>query len=306
MSTDDTGSRVMRTFSGSRAASTVGIVGGVGPRATALLYEQVMSRATRLLRGDHPRLLIWNLPLRSRVEDGLITGRPSASVSSEVSQLLEDVSVGLARAGADYLALPCNTLHELFRPIALRLSTSWLDMVESTAGAAAARGMRVGVIATRATRAAALYDDALRDFGATAVYPGESDQAAIERSILALVHDRRDAGLGALLSAGQSLADDVDALIVGCTDVSGLLPESLGSKPVIDSLECLADDIVVRCVEARASGSAGFPPVARRQSSDPWQRGVLWDGPAPRDPCCCHLDAPPHVPTDPGDDVLAD
>jgi aspartate racemase len=249
---------------GQMTTNTVGIVGGVGPRATALLYEQVANRGARLMHGDSPRLLVWNLPLRAQTDASMMSAAPARSDLAEVSHLLEDVSRGLTMAGCSAIALPCNTLHAVFRPIASGCCSAWFDMVGSTARAAAARGARIGVLATAATRRSGLYDEALEELSATAVYPAKLEQQAIDRAIRALVRGREPAA-GELLEAARSLASEVDVLVVGCTDLSGLVPRVFWSKPVVDSLECLADDIVVHCVEPGLPGAANGecePPQA--------------------------------------------
>jgi aspartate racemase len=228
-------------------SSPVGIIGGVGPRATAILYQDVVFRCAAAMDGQYPAVALWSMPLQPRLDDALIGGASAGREDRGVTEALRVAVARLADVGASPLALPCNTLQRTFLSVASSLEVEALDMIGSTAARCAERGARVGVLATPATRSACAYDSALAGIRAEAVYPAGPRQALVNEAIAACVHggDLRLAGRR-LREVARSLHKSVDVVLLACTDLSGLLPDPVGSRPVVDSLACLADDVVAR------------------------------------------------------------
>ena len=84
---------------------TIGILGGMGPEATADLFYRIV-KATPVERDqDHPRTIIYS---NSKVPD-----RTPAIAGEGESPLPEMLMAArsLEGEGADFLIIPCNTAH---------------------------------------------------------------------------------------------------------------------------------------------------------------------------------------------------
>jgi len=95
---------------------------------------------------------------------------------------LAQMATGLERAGANALALPCNTAHYYADAIRAAVSIPFLDMVELSARHAAAltpTGGCVGILASPAVCKIALFESALADNGLSAAYPDDEKELLI-------------------------------------------------------------------------------------------------------------------------------
>lgn len=87
---------------------TVGIIGGLGPQTTAEFYLELVFSSYKIHKTSRPPMLIWNVPLRYRIEQDLIT---RAKGEERYLPYLTDAAKRLEAAGADFLVMPCNSLH---------------------------------------------------------------------------------------------------------------------------------------------------------------------------------------------------
>lgn len=219
---------------------TVGILGGMGPEATILLMQRVMAAVPARDDGDHVPLIVHQNPqVPSRIAaliDG--TGRDPGPVLARMAR-------DLAAAGADALAMPCNTAHHYAPVIREATDLPMLDMVSLTAETLAARGARrVGMLASPATRLARVFDAPFAAHGLTAVtLPDESELLAIIRA----VKSGADAGTLAprLCVQASALRDrGADHLLVACTELSLIASALPGDVATTDSLDCLTEAVV--------------------------------------------------------------
>jgi aspartate racemase len=217
---------------------TIGVLGGMGPAATADFYTRLVA-ATRAERDqDHLRVLIDSNPrLPCRVS--ALAGR-GVSPGPELAAM----ATGLERAGAELLVMPCNTAHAWAGEIRAAVGVPFLDMVEATVEAArAARpGLkRVGVLATAGCLDAGLYREAFGTFGVKVVETGPEMRARFA----ALVGHVKAGDVGAEVRAGMGAlaAELVEAgaelIVAGCTEVPLVLVAGDVAVPLISSTDAL-------------------------------------------------------------------
>ena len=105
----------------------IGIIGGMGPLATADLFEKII-RATDAARDqDFPHVIVdCNTDIPDRTAAILMGGE------DPVPQLVRSANT-LAAAGADVLIMPCNTAHWFYDDFCLRIHLPVLHMLRLTA-----------------------------------------------------------------------------------------------------------------------------------------------------------------------------
>lgn len=220
----------------------VGVLGGMGPAATARFFDLLVAATPASSDQDHLPVMIWSDP---RVPD-----RTAALVGNgpDPTPCLEVGGRALVDAGAEVVAVPCNTAHAFTGGLGAHLGVPVLDMIEETAAAAVARRpspRAAGLLATDGTLLAGLYHEAFAKRGVPLIVPGPDEQARVMRAIRAAkagdlgVSRRQEAAdlLSALVAKGA------DVVVLGCTE----LPLLLDHQPLaqaIDSLQCLADAVV--------------------------------------------------------------
>lgn len=222
----------------------LGVIGGMGPAATVAFLTRVQALTPADGDADHIRVV---MDMNPQVPDR--NTRPG-----EAEAVLGQMAEGLAAAGAEVIAMPCNTAHAqagAIRAACEAKSLRFIDMIAATADKAAASGAkRIGVLATPGGER--LYTQALAARGVDTVLLEGADHEAF----MALVYGvkRGDVGETArvgMLRLAQALADaGAHGLIAGCTEVPLLLRAEDAPVPLTDSAEVLAQACVAACGEA--------------------------------------------------------
>lgn len=231
----------------------LGIIGGLGPAATARLLMRITDFTRAACDQEHLDITILNRP---QIPDrtAFLLGEPHAESFVEPMQ---QAALELEQMGCTVLATPCNTAHARIDQIARPLTSArFVVMIDEAIGVAARLGCtRLGMLATRGTRATRVYDTVCEAHGIEAVWPDEAGQDAVMDVIYGKVKaggafdgHALDAVFAALVERG------CDGLILACTDLSVLgCPSRFEGVPVIDALDVLAQRCVVAC------GAPAFP-----------------------------------------------
>ena len=139
----------------------IGVLGGMGPEATAAFFLRII-RATEVRRDqDHFRVLIDSNP---KIPDRTAAIRGEGE--SPLPMLIEGAR-GLRKAGADFIAIPCVTAHCFLTPLRRKVRIPILDIVAEVVGHV--RRMknvrRIGIVATSGTVDAGLFQKAFAQAG---------------------------------------------------------------------------------------------------------------------------------------------
>jgi aspartate racemase len=216
----------------------VGIIGGMGPEATLELMRRVLAKTPASDDQDHIHLIVESNPkIPSRIAH-LIEG-----TGADPTPELIRIAANLQRAGAEALAIPCNTAHAYAHSIRRAVSIPLLDMVQLTVDqiAGSRRTARVGLLASTATLATELYTKAFAAYGIAVVHPEAQEEVM---SLIKAVK-RGETGLQAQAALGRialDLARQTDVLLIGCSELSVIAAGV--TVPFVDSLDVQAQAIV--------------------------------------------------------------
>lgn len=195
---------------------TIGIIGGMGPLATADLFEKIVGHTKAVCDQEHLHVVIDS---NTNIPD-----RTAALLHGGADPLPELVkSAGrLEKMGADVLIMPCNTAHNYYDGIAAAVSVPVLHMVRLTAQALVERGVKkAGLLATDGTVRTGIYQKSFAGSGVELLTPDEAGQRAVMEMIYQgvkagdMAFDARPArqAMERLLAAGA------EVLILGCTEL---------------------------------------------------------------------------------------
>lgn len=225
---------------------TVGIIGGMGPGATALLFQKIIEHTDASTDAEHIHILIDNRPSIPDRTTAILRGENTpAKYICESGKQLEAMGAGL-------IAIPCNTSHYYYPYITSQLNVPVVHMLEETAKECLQLGMRtVGVLATTGTKQTGIYDDALKKHGIQAIYPDDNGQ----KLLMSVIYDYVKAGKAVSSSIFQEELREMqykgaNAFILGCTELPMVFHDRDFGIKFIDSLDVLAK----RTVEL-----AGYP-----------------------------------------------
>jgi len=213
----------------------------------SLCYRTLCSEGPALLGAHaHPEISMHTPSLADYVaclEQNDIEG---------VGRLMLASAAKLARAGADFLICPDNTMHQAFRYVQDRSPLPWLHIAQVVAEEAASRGCRrVGLLGTIWLVRSDVYPSALASRGLECVRPSEPQCQEIGRIIMdELVNGIFKAESATRLqSATLSLREEgCDAVVLGCTELPLILNDKNSALPTLDSTRLLARAALKRAV----------------------------------------------------------
>ncbi|WP_029417326.1 cysteate racemase [Brevundimonas bacteroides] len=215
----------------------LGVLGGMGPAATVAFLARVQTLTPAQGDADHIRVV---MDMNPQVPDR--NTRPG-----EAEAELAAMATRLKAAGAEVLAMPCNTAHAQKAGI-MAAGLPFIDMIAETVAAAKAHDAgAIGILATPGGEA--LYRAALGAEGLRAVVLGGEDRDAFMACIYAVKRgDVRPERRAEMRRLAETLnAAGADAVIAGCTEVPLLLDASDVPVPLVDSAEVLARACVEVC-----------------------------------------------------------
>jgi len=219
----------------------VGIIGGMGPEATAEFYLRLVKRTPANRDQEHLHVMMdGNAAIPDRTESFL-------NNSTATMDAIVDSALRLEAMGAGILAMPCNSAHLWYDGIISRLNVPLLNMVEEVFRSVRVAGMKkVGLLGTAGTVESGLYEryagdvDVLLPAGEEkiwiheAIYEVKAGSGSEERvqigkqDMLGIVAGYRERG--------------AEGVILGCTEVPLLIGQAdLPDFPVFDSTNILVE-----------------------------------------------------------------
>jgi aspartate racemase len=216
----------------------IGIVAS-SHEGAALCYRTICSEATRSL-GDytHPEITLHNFCLADYMN------RIWQRDWKGVGERLLASSRKLAGAGAEFVACPCNTVHEALPLIRDESPIPWLHIGEVVAREARDAGYsRVGILGTSFLMESSVYPEALGAAGIECVLPDPADRNRVDRVIMVELVDgvTTDDGRTAVYGVIDRLARaGCDAVALACTELPLLVRPGEAPIPTLDSTRLLA------------------------------------------------------------------
>ncbi|WP_425072231.1 aspartate/glutamate racemase family protein [Sagittula sp. S175] len=213
---------------------TVGILGGMGPQATILLMQKVLDATPASDDADHIPLIVHQNPrVPSRIA-ALIDGSGPSPLP-----VLQNMATDLAAAGAQALAMPCNTAHHYIPGLRAITDLPVLDMLAATNEALQDKG-RIGILASPATRLTGVFHDY---FDVPHLFP--VDDAPVLQIIRAIKAGAAPASqTPALTEQALRLRDRADHVLIACTELSLVAPLLPPGIAWTDSLDCLVAQVI--------------------------------------------------------------
>lgn len=224
----------------------IGILGGMGPLATADLFRKIVTMTKAGCDNDHIRIYIDdNASIADRTA-AILSGGP------DPTPMMADSLRKLEHCGADCIIMPCNTAHYFLPRLQAMTEVPFISMLEATAKtcAEAFPGKTAAILATKGTLATGLYEEALKAQNVAYLVPDAQEQDALMRVIYQGV--KADAAPESYRRDMECVLETLpargaDYFILGCTELP-LAAELLGLRqPMIDPTAELAKAAITFC-----------------------------------------------------------
>lgn len=218
---------------------TLGVLGGMGPAATLDFLAKLQAETPAERDEDHVRVV---MDMNPRV--------PNRHFESDAAAIeLAAMAVRLKEAGAEVLAMPCNTAHVARARIEEASGLPLIDMLdEAVAEAAEIGGERVGMLSTSLSRG--LYVERMRIAGVQPIALSSLAQEALMEAIFRVKSGDygEDVNQVMVAAAAELVREGADAVIAGCTEVPLVLDQAQVAVPLVDATEALARACVRECL----------------------------------------------------------
>lgn len=222
---------------------TVGIIGGLGPETTAEFYSELIFACQKNNKINRPSILIYSIPLPYKIEkEAIVKGKGE----ERFIPFLLDAAKRLEKAGADFIVMPCNSLHAFIEEIRSSVKIPVLSIIEETARFFKKENIfEVGIISTSITLNKKLYETSFAAKGIKQVVPDDFQQAEIGKIIYKLVSnkygdkDRKE--LFEIINHFKRRG--IENIILACTDLQLLIPDHHRLK-IYDTMKIFAEATV--------------------------------------------------------------
>lgn len=225
----------------------IGIV-ACSTEGAALCYRTISLEGSQLLgHHDHPEVSLHSHSLPEYMKSIAAADWPG------VAELMLSSAEKLARAGADFLICPDNTIHQAFELVEHRSPRPWLHIARVVAQEAHRRQFkRLGVLGTRYLMEGPVYREALKAAGIEHRVPNAEQRARLNQIIFdELVNGQLlPRSLAYYVEVIRALKDEgCDAVVLGCTEIPLLVTPESSPLPTLDSTRLLAKAAVRKAVD---------------------------------------------------------
>lgn len=223
---------------------TLGVIGGLGPMATAYFMQLVIDMTDAAKDQEHIPMIIYNCP---QIPDrtSFLLGKSQDNPGPQII----DCGRKIAHAGAELLAIPCITAHALFPEFEKELDIPVLHIIRETAEYLKKEGIqRVGLEATDGTVQTGVFQRELEHQGIEVVLPSKEKQ----EMIMHIIYNNVKAGRRVDMDRFQQVEEELhekgaEVIILGCTELSMISRDEKIGHGYLDAMEVLARAAVLHC-----------------------------------------------------------
>ena len=228
---------------------TLGVLGGMGSYSSLNFYKRLLELTPAKEDQDYIRVIIdSNSKVPSRVDAILQSGEDPVPAMLESLHLLQN-------AGADLIAVPCNTSHYYFSSFKSAVTVPILNIIETAVShiSTTCQSVKyVGILASEATIKNDLYQKQLKMQGYQPLILSDSDQKNL---INEAIYSEKGLKAGFINSENEDLvisacdnliARGAEVIISGCSELPLVLDSNKCTIPLVDSATTLAQV----CVDA--------------------------------------------------------
>lgn len=216
----------------------IGIV-GCSAEGAALCYLTICLEGQAVLGNDnHPEVTMHTYPLSDYMQY-VVTGDWDG-----VAALMLSSAEKVARAGADFVICPDNTIHQAFEKVVKKSPVPWLHIAEEVVKEAKCRTFTcLGILGTRYLMESPVYPEKVIPAGMEWCVPEKDERERINTIIFS------ELVKGHFTEESRTYFGDViltlkgrgcDAVVLGCTEIPLLVTERDSPLPVLDSTRILA------------------------------------------------------------------
>lgn len=227
---------------------TLGVIGGLGPMATAYFLQLVTQMSDAKTDQDHMEIIMHSkpsIPDRTKYIIGQSPDNPVGEMILAGKKLKED--------GADLIAIPCITAHFFHDELEKEIGIPVIHAIEETGIYLKNIGVeQIGVLATDGTVQSHLLQKCMSRYGIDCILPDQINQ----RKVMSIIYDNIKAGKKADIDTFNEITAELilrgaQVVLLGCTELSLLKRDNRLQAGCLDVMEVLAKKSVESCNRLR-------------------------------------------------------
>ncbi len=222
----------------------LGILGGMGPESTLMYYKLIVAEFQKQDDNNYfPELTIETVNMYKMLD---YCNR--GDYDNLANYLLKGIK-NLEKAGADFVVLASNTPHVVFDELEKNASIPMLSIVTPTYEAVKRKGLRkVLWLGTAFTMEQPYFRKQFEENGICVVTPEKKERQVIDRIIseeleFGIINQRSKDEINGIIER-LICAQDIEAVIFGCTELPLLFSLNELSVPSFDTMKYHIDGIV--------------------------------------------------------------
>jgi len=223
----------------------IGIIGGMGPEATAALYLKIIKNTKVTKDQEHYRVIIdSNVKIPDRTKAILYDGEDPMPALIETAKNLEKLAVDIA-------CISCITAHYFYETIQKSVDYKIINIIDELVKYIKINypGIKkIGILSTTGTIKTKLFDQYLKDY--SLIYPTEEIQ---EKNVMEAVYGEKGIKTGKNFDYAQKLLiessellieNGAEIIIAGCTEIGLVLSKKILDVEILDLLEIAANTLI--------------------------------------------------------------
>ena len=223
---------------------TLGVIGGIGPLATAYFMELLVNITEAHGDQEHIDVIIYSRPSIPDRTSYILKKSNESPVN-----MMVDIGKKLQEQGASFIAIPCITAHSFYKEIAKEIEVPIINALEEVAIYLKDKKIkRAGIFATDGTLYSKCLQRTLENYGIEVILPSEKSQGYI----MEIIYKNIKSGKKVDKEKLSYIKDDMDSketevIILGCTELSLLKKYKVIGAGFIDPMEVLAKKAIELC-----------------------------------------------------------
>ncbi|MEY2671668.1 MAG: hypothetical protein RL687_85 [Candidatus Parcubacteria bacterium] len=222
----------------------IGILGGAGPAATADFFNDVVRISQINYNAEQdtefPEVILYNMPMEGFNETGF------ADPELVKEQLISGVQK-IESWGADFIVLPCNTVHHFTKEMRESINIPIISIVESTVEKIKELGLsKIGILSSRSTKDLGLYKSALEKEDLVVFEVNEDEQLILDNIILKVMSgsqgEKEKIDMNRMIKRMTDLG--AQCAILGCTELPLAINQSDSDVKLLNTIKILAEKSV--------------------------------------------------------------
>ena len=222
----------------------IGILGGMGPAATASFFNDIIKISQEKYNAeqdtDYPIIYLYNTALDGFNE----TGFEKPNIVKK--QLIKD-NKKLENWGADFIVMPCNTVHHFAKDIKKHIKIPLISIIESTITSIKKTNYKkIGIVSSSSTRHLKLYENNLKKEKLITIKANKNEQKLLDQVILSAMMGNQGIKEKNIMKKIilRMKKSGAQAVVLGCTELPLAISQDDIDFPLFNTIHILAESAV--------------------------------------------------------------